>query len=368
MAVVDQITALCETYMKTQPDMPSLVVGYMQGTVPTLLEFGTLERNGQGGAPTSTSIYQIGSVTKTFTGTALAWMVANGSIVLSDPVQNYVPTYANGGVTLPEWGSLPPAPGTQEITFLELADFTPGFKTDGPGGLTPKSTWPDLADYISNQSRLISPPGSEYAYVDDAFELLGSSVTWVWGGQTTWSYASLLTALLASGNGFDMPDTVIVLSAEQESRVVQGYNAGGAVNQPGGDWRIKSTLADMMVWLSYNMNLLDGCPLNNLLPYMRKPYFTLPNTTISTSLGWFMQPITGTITRYYKNGVCDGYSSYMALDMTNPSVAANNNGVIILNNLRESKPGRLANCILDTLAGRPCAAANQALSGAEAGG
>ena len=368
MAVVDEIKALVAAYQKTQPEMPGLVVGYLQGTVPTLLEFGTTEQDGQGGAPTSTSIYEIGSVTKTFTGTALAWMVESGSIDLTGEVQSYVPSYADGGVTLPVWTSVPP-PGIQQITFLELADFTPGFPPDEkPGHLAGKSSWPDLAAYISTRSRLVAPPGSTFAYVNDAFEMLGSIVTWVWSGQTSWQYAQLLAALLSSENGFNMPDTVIDLSPEQRARVAQGYNGRGAVNRPSGEWRIKSTLADMMVWLSYNMDLLDNCPLNDLFPYTRKPYFTLPGTTISTSLGWFMQPVSSTITRYYKNGISDGYSSYMAFDMTNPNVASQNNGVIILNNLHESKPGRLGNCILDTLAGRTCAPTNDAMSVAEAGG
>jgi len=362
MAVSDDINALVAAYQQTQPNMPGLVVGYLQGTAPTLLEFGTTEQNGQGGAPTSTSIYEIGSVTKTFTATALAWMVESGKIGLFDDVQPYVPSYADGGVTLPEWNPAPPAPpGPDQITFLELADYTPGFPPDEqPGHLAGKSSWSELAAYIST--------GTTFAYVNDAFELLGSVVAYIQSARNTWEYANLLAALLGSGNGFDMPDTVIGLSPDQQARVAPGYNSYGVVTAPGGDWRIKSTLADMMVWLSYNMMLLDNCPLNSLFPYTRKPYFTLPNGRVSTSLGWFIQPISNSITRYYKNGISDGYSSFIAFDMTNPNVASQNNGVVILNNFHASKPGRLANCILDTLAGRSCPPANDAMSVAEAGG
>jgi serine-type D-Ala-D-Ala carboxypeptidase/endopeptidase len=367
VAVVDEIIALVDAYMQTQPGMPGIVVGYIQGTKPQLLMFGTTEQNGQGGVPTSASIYEIGSVTKTFTGTALAWMVNGRTIDLFSPVQNYVPTYEEGGVTLPVALRADP-PATQQITFLELADYTPGFPTDEHRGhLKAKSSWPELAAYISGSNLLVQPPGKVFAYVNDAFELLGSVVAYVQSGKTTWEYSTLLAALLGSGNGLAMPDTVIDLSMDQQGRVAPGYNANGAVNSPGGDWRIKSTLADMMVWLTYNMNLLDDCPLNSLLPYIRKPYFTKPGTSISTSLGWFLHPLSSSITRYFKNGVSDGYSSYIALDLTNPNEARANNGVVILNNLHDSKPGRLGNCILDTLAGRPCQA-NDAMSVAEAGG
>jgi CubicO group peptidase (beta-lactamase class C family) len=357
MAMVDQITALVNDYRLAQPDMPGLVVGYLQGTTPNVLCFGTTEQNGQGAAPDETTIYEIGSVTKTFTATALAWMVAGGLVRLEDFAQTYVPTYPQGGVTLPYLNYVPAPPGTPEITFLQLADYTPGLPADGPGGLESQSTWADLAAYISNHvTKLASTPGTEYAYVNAAFELLGSILAHTRGGrQSGYDYSALLAALLSADNGFDMPDTVITLSTEQQTRVAPGYNKQGRVAVSNGDWRIKSTVTDMMAWLTYNMNLLEGCPLNDLFPYTRKPYFQGLHSNLSFSLGWWMYPVSESMTRYFKNGISQGgYSSYIAFDMTNPNDASANNGVVILDNLADSKPGGLVNCILDTLGNRPC--------------
>ena len=61
------------------------------------------------------TLFEIGSITKTFTATALASMVKEGKVKLSDPVQDFLPK----NVTLPFKNSKP-------ITLLSLANHTSG--------------------------------------------------------------------------------------------------------------------------------------------------------------------------------------------------------------------------------------------------
>lgn len=71
---------------------------------------------GEGGRPlAASSTFEIGSVTKTFTGAVLADMVRRGSVKLDDPVGKYVPA----GVRVPSLNG-------RQITLLDLATHLSG--------------------------------------------------------------------------------------------------------------------------------------------------------------------------------------------------------------------------------------------------
>jgi CubicO group peptidase (beta-lactamase class C family) len=65
-------------------------------------------------APTENTIYEIGSITKTFTATVLAQMVAEGKVSLADPISKYLPK------DLVSW------PADNPITLLDLATHKSG--------------------------------------------------------------------------------------------------------------------------------------------------------------------------------------------------------------------------------------------------
>jgi CubicO group peptidase (beta-lactamase class C family) len=63
---------------------------------------------------------EIGSCTKVFTTTLLAMAVAQRQMLLNDSIQKYMPE----GIRL--------RPAAQQVTLLELADFTSGMPDDPP--------------------------------------------------------------------------------------------------------------------------------------------------------------------------------------------------------------------------------------------
>ncbi|MBL8812181.1 MAG: beta-lactamase family protein, partial [Planctomycetaceae bacterium] len=79
--------------------------------------FGTM--NAAGKPVSSESIFELGSLTKSFTGTLLADMVSHGEVSLNDPVSRYLPPNARV-----------PSRGGHEITLLELATHTSGLPRD----------------------------------------------------------------------------------------------------------------------------------------------------------------------------------------------------------------------------------------------
>jgi CubicO group peptidase (beta-lactamase class C family) len=85
------------------------------------------------------TVFEIGSITKTFTTGLLAEMVARGEVRLDDPVQKYLPS----SVTIPSRGG-------REITLLDLAKVNSGL----PGmtnNLKPSDPTNPYADYSVQQ-------------------------------------------------------------------------------------------------------------------------------------------------------------------------------------------------------------------------
>ena len=95
----------------TNGHSPSIVVGIIDKNGPQYYLYGTKTIGGE--AVDEHSIYEIGSISKTFTGILLAQMVLNKKLNLEDPAQNY----------LPDVVKLPVRNG-QQITIGQLSDHT----------------------------------------------------------------------------------------------------------------------------------------------------------------------------------------------------------------------------------------------------
>src|SRR5688572_20053495 len=69
---------------------PAIVVGIIDGDVIEYYSYGVKSLRGNERADEH-SIFEIGSITKTFTGIILADMVIKGKMSLDDPLQKYLP-------------------------------------------------------------------------------------------------------------------------------------------------------------------------------------------------------------------------------------------------------------------------------------
>lgn len=118
-----------------------------------------------------TTIFQIGSVTKTFTTTLLASMVIDGQVRLEDPLQAYLPP----GVRAPEFHGRP-------ITLLDLAEQNSGLPRlpenlgdDNPSDPYANYTPGMLATFLSHYV-LTRVPGETYEYSNLGVGLLGDAL------------------------------------------------------------------------------------------------------------------------------------------------------------------------------------------------
>ena len=99
-------------YLDTQ--VPALVIGAVHNGETAISGFGEII-DGSGKEPDGDTLIRIGSITKVFTGTVLASMVADGTVALTDPLQDHL-----------DWGVTVPKRGDHLIRLINLATHTSG--------------------------------------------------------------------------------------------------------------------------------------------------------------------------------------------------------------------------------------------------
>lgn len=228
---------------------PGIVVGIIDADGPHYYSFGTTSLDGE--AVDEHTIYEIGSISKTFTGILLAQMVKAGKVSLDDPVQKYLPE----SVKMPKWED-------QEITLGHLSDHTSSLPRL-PSNLDPEDMTNPYADYtvedlyaFLNGYELTREIGSEYEYSNLAQGLLGH----VLARSVAKSYEELMIDSIAKPLG--MTETKIVLDRAMQSQLAPGHSMGKQVpnwDLPtlAGAGAIRSSLHDMLIYLAANMGLKE---------------------------------------------------------------------------------------------------------------
>jgi CubicO group peptidase (beta-lactamase class C family) len=120
----DEDVELVLRYLVEDGKAEGIVVGFLEANDLTrVVSYGT---PGPGARPLGPrSVFEAGSIGKTFTATLLSHMVLSGEVALDDPVLDYLPE----GVTAP-------ALGGREITLLDLATHRSGLPKN-PGNHQP---------------------------------------------------------------------------------------------------------------------------------------------------------------------------------------------------------------------------------------
>src|SRR5262245_9180723 len=136
-----------------QGKVVGMVIGVVRDGETQVLAYGETVK-GSGNKPDGKTVYEIGSVTKAFTGDLIADAVLAGRMKLDDPAQKYMPK----SVKMPEFDGKP-------ITIEHLATHTSGLPRlpdNMPFG-DPMNPYADytgkqMADFL-NGHKLRRPPG-----------------------------------------------------------------------------------------------------------------------------------------------------------------------------------------------------------------
>ncbi len=300
------VQALLDARTKLLPDA-GIVVGLIDTRGRRLLSAGSL--NGPGTpAPGERNVFEIGSVTKTFTATLLADMVRRGEVRLDEPVQDLLPA----GVRVPERDG-------QQITLLDLATQSSGLPRL-PSNLAPADATNPYADYTEAQLfsflsgyTLTRDPGAQYEYSNLGVGLLGLALARKAGK----SYEQLVRDRI--GGPLGMEDTRIELTADERARLAPAHDASGDTvsnwNIPtlAGAGALRSTLRDMMRYLAANLKGDTGTALGRAMRDAQLP--RRPTSIPATRIGliWMTRDTAGTRIVWH-NGGTGGYHAFIGFD------------------------------------------------------
>lgn len=215
------------------------------------------------GPPLSNTIFEIGSITKTFTATLLSQFITEGLVSLDDPIDRFLPDSVD-----------PPTYNGEPITLRHLVTHTSGLPREIYNfGIDHLEVWAemepaDLYEFLNNISLQAYPfddythgnelqsLGTEFRYSNVGMAVLGHILELV-SGQT---FEQLVSERICSK--LDMGNTGIypALSGEQKERIPKAYDANqyehnfphdmGAYAPAGG---ILSTIDDMMNYMEANL-------------------------------------------------------------------------------------------------------------------
>ena len=119
---LDVVDALAERAMRSGR-CSGLVIGCLQGGEQRVLGYGQARSDARG-PPDGATIFEIGSVTKVFTGLLLADLAKQGLVGLDDPLRRHLPA----SVEVPTFRG-------HEITLGDLASHASGLRRDPRGTL-----------------------------------------------------------------------------------------------------------------------------------------------------------------------------------------------------------------------------------------
>ncbi|MGH7970591.1 MAG: serine hydrolase domain-containing protein, partial [Limisphaerales bacterium] len=100
-------------YIARRPEA-ALVIGVCQNGRSFVQGFGHCSTTNSA-APDAQTLFEVGSITKVFTGVLLGRLAGEGAVRLADPIRPYLPA-----------GTAPPQRDGREITLVDLATHTSG--------------------------------------------------------------------------------------------------------------------------------------------------------------------------------------------------------------------------------------------------
>ncbi|MBO3697519.1 serine hydrolase [Roseivirga sp. E12] len=239
-------------------EFKAISIGVYKDGQTFINHFGTLQGSGK---PTDETIYEIASVSKTFTGYLVAKAITEGKLKLEDHLSDLLgEEYSNLSFegqpitvehVITHTAGLPHfmLPGMAE-TFETLEPDVPSEYRVLETEATKERFFDALIAFEPSQA-----PGTNYKYSNAGAELMGYLLSKAYG----LAFDQLLSRELTAKLGLN--DTGIRLSTDQESRLAVGYwmkNIEPSPPQLNPLWAsgsgIKATLPDLMKWIDFNLN------------------------------------------------------------------------------------------------------------------
>ena len=296
--------------------------------------YGSLSKN-RPQSPDTHSLFEIGSISKTFTNTLLAKKVLEERVSLDDPAQDYLPSEE---VTLPTWEGTAVrlrhlathASGIPRVPRESRQPLPPGYDPNNPYDAYETSY---VYGYLNNYCFLEFEPGTAYLYSNTGGGLLGHLL----GLEDGSSYAALLEREILTPLG--MQHTTLDLDSGDIAYLAPGHNdwLDSVANYTAydifeGAGFIKSSLEDMLIYLKANMGIQGDV---EAFEFAQQPQFEVGDVTysdrdgvfnLSVGLGWHIHTVSEDDVYCYHGGRTNGYMAFMSFD------SGHRNGFVVLFN------------------------------------
>ncbi len=297
---------------------------YVDGAT-RIFTFG-VKRLSESPPPDSKTVYEIGSISKVFTGMLLSALVSEGAVSLDDPISRYLPA------------SVPlKTIRAGQITLLQLATHTSGLprlpsnlKPADPDNPYADYTAENLYSYLTDASPTLETEG-HHSYSNLGMGLLGHVLSLVAGE----SWEDLVRTKICVP--FGMPDTCITLSAGQTARLSPGSIQKRFVGLPlhflsqdrsnwfvevknwdiptlAGAGALRSTVDDLLRFATAILHIYEEGENNPFFAAL-KPQVQIDGKSW-IGLGWLLEGVEDNRPeRIWHNGGTGGYRSFLGIDL-----------------------------------------------------
>ena len=308
ITVIDSIVNIYANNLMEDSSMIGLSIGLYNNGEEFFFNFGTIE-NGKNISPTKNTIYEIGSITKTFTGILLANAILEKKINVEEDVR----TYLNESYDNLNYKETP-------IRILNLANHSSGLPED----IIPKEfeslTNPTMFDIVQifeedtgsmflrdlHNVKLDFTPGDNIKYSNTGMILLGIILEKIYDTK----YPLLINRYFTLP--LDMKNTETVLYKSETNNYTIGYDKARKIMPhitfqiAGAAGGLKSTTSDMINYIKANINA-D----NKAIELSHKQ--TISKNGQEIGLGWKIRFDLFGEKMLWHDGGEPGFSSYIAI-------------------------------------------------------
>lgn len=318
--------------------VPGISVGLIKDS-EEFFNYGQIKKDSKI-VPTKDTVFEIGSMTKTFTAMLAARLQSEEVLSLDEKISKYLPELENSefekkNVTLHHL--LTHTSGISEFSVTTFASQIFSIVSTGKSKIAEYS-YPaeEFLKYCSTL-KLKHAPGTTFLYSNIGFGLAGKIMEKL----TDKNYDALVREYIC--NALDMKDTGINILESHKENLSTGYSFRG---KPAEYWQVpaieaagslRSTASDMIKFLKANLGLTETklssvfvhCKSTKSTPKipLSMKFFT-KSMGISLSafrFGWFVFP-QETFDVIGHDGGTEGFTSFMGMNLDNGS------GVVILTN------------------------------------
>ncbi len=311
-----KIDAILQPFMFKSKTV-GLSIGILKDGKTSFYNYGETKM-GDGKTPSSKNLYEIGSITKTFTGLLLAKAVIEKKISLNDPVNKYLPK----DIPVIKFGN-------DTLKIIHLSNHT--------SGLPPLPDNLDLNNNSANPyknydaaklytflktAKLAQKPGAKFEYCNLGVGLLGTILEKV----NKIPFEKMVTNFICAKAG--MNATKQLLTKKDSALFMQGYD-GNILAQGQWDFKalgaagcLRSNAEDMLKYAAINLSSKDEV-LQQAIELAHTLTFNQDGEKIG--LNWFIRE-WGWGNVLFHNGGTGGYRSFLAINLKTA------NAVIILSN------------------------------------